>query len=736
MGYTQPQAPDAKPKVGLVLSGGGAKGIAHIGVLKVLEEAGITPDYITGTSMGSIIGALYAMGYSADEISDLNHIINWTTVLSDKVPLNKIAMEEKYESERYLFSFPIRNYKFKLPSGFIEGQQFGSILAEKAWLLTENQDFDSLPIPFRCYSVDLISGQTVEHKKGDIVEALRASMAIPSIFAPEELDSMLLVDGGVALSFPVNQVKNMGADIVIGVYTGIEKNVTKEDLFSLSDVLGHAIFIGGITNAKEQISLADILIEPDLKGFSSADFLKSKAIEEQGKTAAEEFLPQLKKLADSLNFKYTPVKRINQPEKIRISDIQVENLRFLAPDFVTGNSGLKDGDLVTQNSIAKAVERIYGTQYFSKVTYKLRKDNDGYILVFNAKEKTRAFLKVAPFYDNNRGIGLVTNLTLRNWGIKSSHFIFTLNIAENPGGRLELTKLLGKQKRLMNAYFLNGNRDELAFYNKGEVFGNYTKASAEAGLGLKYSIGLNNQLGVKAFYESHIVKPSNNLQRLAPQTAFTKYTTEGFAISTNYDAYTIDDFYFPTKGSRIIFRHKYAFNPQTGLALIDTLPIQYGFINEVQGASNSLYFDFINYKTFYKRVTLNFGAGVGLNSNAQVGNYYLLGGDHSDKRINYAPFSGFNFGEIIAKNYLKTQVNLRIKIIDKVYFAINSNAALVSESVKAIDDDVINSNLSDYLLGYSLGFQYNSPVGPLQLKVGDNNQDGNVRWYISLGYPF
>ena len=145
-----------EPKIGLVLSGGGAKGLAHIGVLKVLEEAGIRPDYISGTSMGSIIGALYAMGYTANEISAINDSVNWEKLLSDRISLNKIVMEEKYGSNRYLFRFPIRNYHIKLPSGLIEGQRLEALFSELMWPNTNHENFDSLPVPFRCISVDLI----------------------------------------------------------------------------------------------------------------------------------------------------------------------------------------------------------------------------------------------------------------------------------------------------------------------------------------------------------------------------------------------------------------------------------------------------------------------------------------------------------------------------------------------------------------------------------------------------
>lgn len=733
----QSDNPVKKPKIGLVLSGGGAKGIAHIGVLKVLEQAGIKPDYITGTSMGSIIGGLYAMGYTADEISDLNRTTNWMDLLSDNLPLNKIVMEEKYKSDRYLFDFPIRNYHFKLPSGFREGQRLEAQFAELFWPLPLNQNFDSLPIPFRCYSVDLISGNTHEHKSGDISEAIRASMAIPSIFSPESIDSMLLVDGGVALNFPVQQVIDMGADIIIGVYVGTEENVTKEDLFSFSDVLGHTIFIGGIIDSKRQANLVDVLIEPDLKGLGSADFLESDLIEQYGNETAQEFYPQLKALADSLNLVFSPAKKVEKPNEIKVGSIQVQSLRFLKPDFVIGNSGIKMGESYSQQQLAHAVERLYGTKYFSKVTYKLEKRHDDYILVFNAIEKTRAFLKLAPNYANDRGVGVVTNLTLRNWGINSSHLILSLNIAENPAGRLEFTKYWGKRQRLMNFYYVNIDKDNLPYYSNGDDNGNYERFSTEAGIGLKYSMGLNSQIGIKAFYEKNTIKPSITLQRYTSQADFNQFDVGGFAFCSYYAVYTTDNLYFPTEGKKLMLRHKYTFNSNTQADYTNTEPIPVGFVNEDQGASNSVYGHYSRYATIFNHLTFNFGANVGFNSdNAGIADYYMLGGIHSDNRINYSSLAGFSFGEIIAKNYSSIHANLRLKIIDKVYFSLKTNAAFEAETIDAMGDFILDSKLNDYYLGYYVGVEIDSPLGPLRLMVGDNNQDGSARWNISLGYPF
>ena len=177
------------PKVGLVLSGGAAKGFAHIGVLKVLEEVGIYPDYITGTSMGAIIGGLYSLGYSASDIAEMVKHTNWDKILTDRVPMNKIVMEEKAIADRFLIKFPIRNYEFKLPSGLNEGYQLEKLFADLTWGATGIRQFDSLSIPFHCMAVDIIDGKLIEFTSGNLPTAMRASMGIPGIFAPTQKDS-------------------------------------------------------------------------------------------------------------------------------------------------------------------------------------------------------------------------------------------------------------------------------------------------------------------------------------------------------------------------------------------------------------------------------------------------------------------------------------------------------------------------------------------------------------------
>ncbi|HSO77069.1 MAG TPA: patatin-like phospholipase family protein, partial [Bacteroidales bacterium] len=212
-----------RPKLGLALSGGGSHGLAHIGVLKVMEEAGLRPDFITGVSMGAIIGSLYSVGYSADTLQTLFNKTDMGLAMSDRIPENKIIYQEKKHFHNSILALPITPKRLILPPGLIQGQQVENFLSYFLWPAADINDFNELPIPFCCLSTDILTGKKVLFDSGYLPDAIRASIGIPSVFAPFRIDTMLLVDGGVARNFAVSELLDMGADIVIGSYTGFKR---------------------------------------------------------------------------------------------------------------------------------------------------------------------------------------------------------------------------------------------------------------------------------------------------------------------------------------------------------------------------------------------------------------------------------------------------------------------------------------------------------------------------------
>src|SRR4051794_15363560 len=278
--FAQPGS--TRPKIGVTLSGGGAKGLAHIGILEAIDSAGLKVDYITGTSMGSVVGGLYAAGYSADTIEAIARTLDWDLLFSSAPQISAISIEEKDEFNKYAVEIPFQHGKFRLGKGIIEGQELWLKFAELFQSVYNITDFNKLSIPFACIGTDLATGNAVVMNQGNIITSIRASMAIPAVFTPVQYDDKTLVDGGIVNNFPVLDAKKMGADIVIGV--NLNKGLEKaEDLISSLDILMQLAFFKDAADFEKNRLQCDIYITPDLLGNSAGSFDNSDSIIDIGK---------------------------------------------------------------------------------------------------------------------------------------------------------------------------------------------------------------------------------------------------------------------------------------------------------------------------------------------------------------------------------------------------------------------------------------------------------------------
>jgi len=734
----QDTIPENQPKIGLVLSGGAAKGFAHIGVLKVLEEVGIYPDYITGTSMGAIIGGLYSLGYSSSDITEMVNQTNWNKILTDQVSMNKIVMEEKPIADRFLIKFPIRNYEFKLPSGLNEGYQLEKLFADLTWGATGISQFDSLSIPFHCMAVDIIDGQLIEFDSGNLPTAMRASMGIPGIFAPTQKDSMVLVDGGVIRNFPVQEVKDMGADIVIGVYVGIERNVTPEDLFSLSDIISRTTLLSGVFDAKKQMGNTDFLIKPNMNDVKAADFMIGNKIINHGEIAAREMYDRLKKLVDSLNLRSEPPEKLDGPKEVYISEVDAANLRYVNKPFLIGKGGIFSNQYVTKKDIEKAVERIFGTRYFKKVGYELeRQGPNQYKLIYRVKESTRAFVKGSLHYDNQRGAGLILNTTFRNYLIQDSRFNITANIAENPGVRANIYQYFGKRQNVMGRYSFLLNRNDLPVFYQGDDVGNFLHQSLQAGVGLGYNFNINRQIGLDLFYEKSSIFPGEAVQSIISSANFENYKLGGFTLRAFYEYNTLNDYYFPTKGVKIQSIFQRTFQPISSYRIEDDQSLDEQIFSLNLEPFNNFYFQVENYTPVGNFFSFKLGSSIGLSSaKAPITSHYALGGLMPEDNFKYQNFSGFTFGEQISSNYLKISGMANFHINPRIFLTLSGDVGLFPDRPNQVYSDIIYSGWSDYVKGYAVGLRLNSILGPLTFMVGDINTSNHLSWYLNLGYTF
>ncbi|MCA1742118.1 MAG: patatin-like phospholipase family protein, partial [Bacteroidales bacterium] len=369
---TRAQDLPQRPKLGLALSGGGAKGLAHLGVIKVMEEAGLKPDYITGVSMGSIVGGLYALGYSPDSIAIMFRTYNWEDALSDRIPENKIIFLEKRHYFNSLISLPITRTAIKIPAGLINGQLIESALNHYFWPAAHISDFSELPVPYLCLATDMLSSKKVISRGGYLPDAIRASISIPSIFTPVKTDTAVLVDGGVLRNYAVTELREMGADIVIGSYVGF-RGATEEDLESVQGILKQIGFLTSLADYETQKRLSDIMVEPDLKDYSTMSYGNVDSIIARGYREALKYKDRFIRLADSLDAmglreKVTPLPGVMY---YQFDTIRVVGNNIVSDEQITGVLDIVPLQPVDRDLLAERIELLYGKGWFEKVKYRI-----------------------------------------------------------------------------------------------------------------------------------------------------------------------------------------------------------------------------------------------------------------------------------------------------------------------------------------------------------------------------
>ena len=369
--------PHSRKKVGIVLSGGGAKGMAHIGALKVIEKAGIPIDYVVGTSMGSIIGGLYSIGYTPEQLDSMVRRQDWTFLLSDKIPRSEQNMAEREAAEKYVFSLPFgKDAKTQAIGGLIKGQNLANLFSELTVGYHDSIDFNKLPIPFACVSENIVNGNEVNFHKGVLATAMRASMAIPGVFTPVRLDSMVLVDGGVVNNYPVNVARAMGADIIIGVDVQSDLKPANE-LNSAGSILGQLINLMGLQLYKKNLEETNAYIKVNVEGYSAASFTPNAVdtLIRRGEEAALAQEGALMKLKQELGLDSTympkplPSYPYSPSRKVYIKEITFDGLDEKDKRWLLKRCDLKEDSEISIRRIEEATAILCSNLEYSSATY-------------------------------------------------------------------------------------------------------------------------------------------------------------------------------------------------------------------------------------------------------------------------------------------------------------------------------------------------------------------------------
>jgi NTE family protein len=705
------------PKIGLVLSGGGAKGFAHVGVLKVLVEAGLPIHYVGGTSMGGIIGGLFSIGYHPDTLEKIISGINWDEALSDQLPRRDLTFSEKEEEGKYFFTLPFQNTKLSLPKGLVSGQSVYNILNYYASPAFGINNFDDFQIPFLCIGADIETGESVTLNSGHLPDAMRATMAIPTVFTPFIIDGKMLVDGGLINNYPVKEVLDMGADIIIGVeLSGHPK--TKEELTTFIKILDQSSSFLRRPLLEAGIQKTDILIKPELDDYGVASFNDADSIILRGERAARKMLPGIISLLDSLHkhhsIKPEYVLDAQPVDSLLISEIIIQGINKVSPKFVSSVLQIKVLEKHAVSDIIDRINKLYGSRNFNSIKYRFESLTGDYKrFIIELDEKEGGEFGVSINYDSDFKASLLLNLTFRNILMSGGRVLLGLELGDNntfvadylydrgwkPGFGLKIRALNFKaftyenKKKAGSFNFTNALVDIYSRSNIHEV--------AEVGGGIQF--------------ELWSIKPDVFLFDVE---TFNEYNTNIFAF-INID--NTNTTFYPTSGTTFKSKIKILMDVE------DTL----------QQPVNPATFLWARYKQAFplrKNVTLISGAYFGslfAKSRETLPHYgSYLGGLRENELNGIFPFVGLQFMQVADYNALVGRMDIQVEVFRNVFIIGKYNIGFTSTHLHDIFKQTNPVN------GYGIAIGAKTPVGPIEITVSSSDYTGKVLAYFNLGYQF
>lgn len=715
-----------RKKVGVVLSGGGAKGFAHIGVLKVLEEAGIPIDYIAGTSMGAVIGGLYAVGYSADMIDSLIQIQDWNRLMRDIVSREHIPVVQRINHNRYVVSLPY-NLPFgdksggvTLPPGVFTGQNIYNLFLNTTIGFQGDINFDDLPIPFGCVAADVRTGEEVVMRNGDLAEAIRASMAIPGMFTPVEKDDLLLIDGGLVNNYPVDLVRSMGADIVIGSIFPIEDEVIEQSKGSISEITQQIWNFIGLEKRNSNVENTDILISPDIYPYGMLDFQRPgiDTIITRGVAAAMNSWVDLISLKESLQIdeKKQQTRKISN-DFIRLDTLKINNVFFEGIPVKETNHLYRWIDIeenkITRDELDEIIAKMYGSGLFSKVHYRLEGENP-FDLVFNVEVKESNRLNLGIHFDSNDMAAILANTRISLNNSLNSMFDITTRLSRDPYLMIDYS--------INSGIFYKGginykiSRNDLSIYDRGEL--SYIMGLTKNALNLVFSefyFG-NIMLHLGAQMEHfHFFKALGSSSE-PPQSVNNDQLYVNYLLNGVFD--NLNRVYFPSSGQ--YFSFQYSIHTDNFVQLNEQTP------------TNILSMKFfkpilLSQKVF---VTPRIVASYIINDSVPLVYRNLVGGRtdylYLPQQISLQGSTGM---EVLENMVFTTDLTLHYSFTPNNYFYTNLNFL--------INNDHLHTLLEgESYWGVNLGYSNLTVAGPLRLEIGYSGLSKRFHPYVSFGYYF
>lgn len=686
-------------KIGLALSGGGARGFAHIGLLKVIDEIGLEIDYVSGTSFGALIGALYSLGYSGAEIEDIFLQFDFRSNIDDSISRKDLFIEEKRWLDYGAVSFNIdEDLSLNIPISILSGNNMLQKLAKYLNTGAYYDSFDDYPIPFRCNATNLTSGESVTFRDGNLIDVVRASMAFPTLLEPFFVNGQPYVDGGVKDNLPVQALIDMGADYTIAskVNTPLKE---KDECADFIAILNQTININMNVWVEESIKKTDLLITPDLENYNNSSFEDIEQIIQDGEDAARKQITALKGLIEDKQQKKRPRKAYRTPNRIFINEITVSGNNNIHSSKVKLYAGLDNNNFYKYDEILSASMKCYNTKNFTWVYPKIKYKNGKYDLEIVTKERGNSFASFDAIYDTSDDLIARITTTLNNEVQKNSKFIASLQLGGINSLKLDYVKNFGD---LYGAYY------HLFPYIEESKLYYYNEEGDKSVRIKKLEYGLN--LGIGFFIKDILVGEgylfgfrSNLYQDVADlDLDQRKFKSSGLGLKAYHES--VDDLYFPSSGNRIMISYQKAFDS----------PI-------ADESYEKVYLDLFKAFPIFQDFSLQAGIESGLFRNADLGitfSPYEIGGIDS--------FTGIDKHGLNEEAFQINRLGLQYKYKNK-YILNMSGQFLYKGELKESGESLTSQKALDLTLGYK------TPLGPLRLAIS-YDLESSVNYYIAFGF--
>jgi NTE family protein len=718
----QDSIPKKRLKIGLVLSGGGAKGFAHIGVLKALEKAGIKIDYIGGTSMGAVVGGLYASGYNATQIDSIFYNTNFDELLQDYIPRSSKSFYEKRNDELYALSLPFKKLKIGIPISLSKGMYNYNLLSKLTHKVRNIKDFNKLPIPFLCVATDIEKGEPVVLQSGYLAQAMLASSAFPSLFSPVEIDGKLLIDGGVVNNYPAEEVRKMGADIIIGV--DVQDDL--KDRKSLKDatrILVQITNLDMIKKMKEKIKITDIYIKPDISNYGVISFDEGREIIKKGEEATMLQIEAINKLADPSqpyiihNFKV-------QNDSLQIKSIDINKLDNYTRAYIIGKLQFKNDSKITYENLKTGINNINATQNFSRISYIIEEGKEGDVLRLNLTENpVKTFLKFGLHYDGLYKSAILANITQKKTLFKNDVTSLDLGLGDNIRYNFDYYIDNGFYWSFgLKSRYTSFNRNVSSDFKNGELL---TQLGLNT-INIDFSDLTNQAYLQTVFIQKFLIGAGIEYKHLKIKSENLGIVSQTFENSDygnvfgymKYDSF--DNKLFPKKGwlfSGDIQSFLYSSNYTNDFHRFSIAKGEIGFV-----------------KSFYKKVTLKVQSEAGFTFGGDSVHFFdfVLGGYGFNTINNLKHFYGYDFLSVSADSYIKSCFTLDYEIYKKNHINFAANYANLEDKLFKNGDWLTKPKYNGYAIGYSL----ESAVGPIEVKYSWSPELNKGYTFFCVGFWF